>query len=101
MNNMIKQLFANELQEFLLNNPDGLLLDVRQPFEFEEISLKHAKLIPLGELHQRLPEILEYKHKPVIVYCKAGVRSMTACKILEEDGFSNLYNLNEGIIAFY
>lgn len=98
---MIKQIFAKELQGFLLNNPDALLLDVRQPFEFEEISLQNAILIPLGELYQRLPEIYEYKHKPVIVYCKAGVRSMTACKILEEDGFSVLHNLNEGIIAFY
>lgn len=98
---MIKQIFAKELQEFLLNNKESLLLDVRQPFEFEEISLQNALLIPLGELHQRLDEIIGYRHKPIVVYCKAGVRSMAACKILEEDGFLNLYNLNEGIIAFY
>lgn len=98
---MIKQLFAKDLQNFLSDNIDILLLDVRQQFEFEDIHLQNALLIPLNELHQRVPDISKYKNKPVVVYCKAGVRSMAACRILQDEGFIDLYNLNEGIVAFY
>lgn len=98
---MIKQLYARDLQDFLLQNSESLLLDVRQQFEFDEVSLKNALLIPLGELPIRVSEIIGYKNKHVIVYCKAGVRSMVACQILESEGFTSLHNLTEGISAFY
>ncbi|MDY6687796.1 rhodanese-like domain-containing protein [Clostridioides difficile] len=42
----------------------------------------------------------DYKDKKVVVYCRSGHRSVTACNLLAEEGFEHLYNLNSGIIDY-
>jgi rhodanese-related sulfurtransferase/rubrerythrin len=74
------------------------LLDVRQPKEYEQAHIPGARLIPLGELPQRLDEL--NREKEVIVYCRSGVRSKSGCQILTAAGFSRVLNMNGGIIAW-
>ena len=82
-----------------VDNPNGkysLILDVRNPDEFEAGHLNNAVLIPVLELEKRMKEIAKYKNEPILVYCKKGGRSSEAVKILREAGFDHLYNLKGG-----
>ncbi len=76
------------------------LLDVREPEEFELVSLPHAKLLPLGQIPARYSELAEWKNAPVVVYCHHGIRSQHAIHFLRELGFGQLVNLSGGIDAW-
>jgi rhodanese-related sulfurtransferase len=97
---MFKNIYFAELTTFLNQADDCtkiLLLDVRHPYEYEELSLPKARLIPLPQLAERIDELRDFKEQTIVVYCKAGIRSAIACKILASFGFKNLYNLADGI----
>lgn len=99
MNNISDQLSitVEELRDLQKQNVDFTLLDVREPFEYEQCNL-NGLLIPLGELSARLHEL--DKSKLIIVHCKAGPRSQRAALLLEEAGFSNVKYLQGGILAW-
>lgn len=84
----------------LINHKNAFVLDVRQPGEFESGHLLNACLIPLGELKGRIGELEKYKDKPMLVVCRSGNRSATACAILSKRGFTQAYNLVGGIMAW-
>jgi thioredoxin len=86
--------------EKLIKNSKPLILDVRTPNEFYGGHLPDAKLIPLQQLEQRLPEIEDYKNKDILVYCRSGNRSTVASEILISNGFKKLYNLRNGIVGW-
>lgn len=88
---------VNAKQALGMTQQGALLLDVRQPEEFASIRAPSAKLIPLGELPARLPEIATYKDKPIVVMCRSGRRSAKAVELLKEAGYSNVSNLAGGI----
>ena len=74
------------------------LLDVRESLEHEDFNIG-GELIPLGDLISRVASIP--KDKPVVVYCKKGIRSQIAIQRLEEKfGFTNLINLKGGMDAW-
>ncbi|MDX1936430.1 MAG: rhodanese-like domain-containing protein, partial [Flavihumibacter sp.] len=65
------------------------ILDVREPAEFEEFNIG-AKLLPLGQVQaMQVDEIEDWKDKEVIIHCRSGKRSATACMFLETMGFNN------------
>lgn len=96
-----QQLSANDgvdaKQALSMTQQGALLLDVRQPEEYAAIHAPDAKLIPLGELSSRLPEIAAYKDKPIVVMCRSGRRSAKAVELLKEAGYGNVSNLAGGI----
>jgi adenylyltransferase/sulfurtransferase len=77
-----------------------LLLDVRQPAEFEKAHIEGATLLPLGELETRLAELSAWKDGRVVAHCHHGGRSAHACEILARAGFTNVANLVGGIDAW-
>lgn len=79
---------------------DFLLLDVRDPDEFERARIAGSTLIPLSELEERIGEIDAYEDRPVVVHCHHGPRSLRACRILMDAGFTHVENLNGGIEAW-
>lgn len=83
-----------------INHDDALVIDVREPAEVAQGKIARAKLIPLGELSNRLGELEKYKTKPIIMVCRSGSRSAGACGILSKQGFSEVYNLGGGMIAW-
>lgn len=78
----------------------ALLLDVREVAEFAEGHAPNARLIPLGELGNRLSEIAAYKDKPIAVICRSGRRSAKAVKLLQEAGYTQVSNISGGIHAW-
>jgi adenylyltransferase/sulfurtransferase len=74
------------------------LIDVREPFEYEIARIDGAKLIPLGEIAERLDELSA--KEPIVVHCHSGTRSAQAARLLQERGFANVYNLEGGIDAW-
>ena len=75
-----------------------VLLDVREPFEYDICKINGSRLIPLGELPARLSELDSADE--IVLQCKSGVRSAKALKILQEAGFRKLVNLRGGILEW-
>lgn len=90
---------AKELNDRLLKGENLHILDVREAWEYEEENL-NGKLIPLGELPQRLAEIADWKEKEIIVHCRSGARSENAKRFLQSKGFQNVRNLIGGISLY-
>ncbi len=89
---------ANALQ--LINHKDAFVLDVREPSEYNNGHLLNAKLLPLGKLKERVGELEKHRDKPILVVCRSGNRSGTACAILGKQGFTQVYNLAGGVTAW-
>lgn len=95
----IEEITATELNNWFQGQVDFQLIDVREPHEFEIARIPTAKLIPLGEVVNRICEIP--KGKVTVVQCKGGVRSARAIGYLKDAGFEGrLINLKGGIGAW-
>jgi adenylyltransferase/sulfurtransferase len=86
-----------ELHQQLQSGFDLLLIDCREPEEYAIVSISAAKLIPLGELPDRLAELELHRDRPIVVHCHLGVRSLRAAHWLREQGFSKAQSLAGGI----
>ncbi len=96
----VPEITVTELNE-KLNNGGGLtVLDVREPHEYQVANLgpQGAKLIPLGELPQRLVELDQNAH--YAVHCRSGARSAKAVKLMQDAGFGDVRNVKGGILAW-
>src|ERR1700729_4339143 len=94
----MKEVSVQELKEKMDNHEDFQLIDVREDFEYEMSNLG-GTLIPLGGILIEADKIA--RDKPVIVQCRSGKRSAAAIMQLEQQfGFTNLYNLAGGILAW-
>ncbi len=80
-------------------SPKPLLLDVRSRSEHAHTSIKGSTLIPLPELAERLDELEPHKHVPILVYCHAGIRSLSAATLLRQAGFE-AYSIAGGTEAW-
>lgn len=95
----MQEITATELKKRLDAGEDIQIIDVRQPDEFAFAKIEGAKLIPLGEVLQRMDEIDE--NRETVVQCKMGGRSARAIEALQRAGFKgNLLNLRGGITAW-
>ena len=83
-----------ELKKWLDSGTDCCLVDVRQPIEFEagRLSDLNLPLSMLSENIQKLPQ-----HKPIILYCKSGLRSEKAAYLLKNKGFNSIFTLKGGL----
>jgi rhodanese-related sulfurtransferase len=76
------------------------VIDVREPYEYTEYNIG-AKLIPLGNImSMQLEELEDHKNQEIIIHCKMGGRSMQACMMLEQAGYTNVVNVVGGITAW-
>jgi adenylyltransferase/sulfurtransferase len=96
----VKEVSASEVRGALERGEEFLLLDVREPGEWETARIEGARLLPLGELEQRLHELVEWSARRVVVHCHHGGRSARACEILLGHGFRDVANLAGGIEAW-
>ncbi|MES9856939.1 MAG: rhodanese-like domain-containing protein [Sedimenticola sp.] len=84
----------------MINHEDAVVVDVRPINDFSQGHIIGALNIPLGSLKNQLGQLGKKKQKPVIVSCRSGSQSATACKQLSSAGFENVYNLKGGMMAW-
>lgn len=84
----------------LINHKNALVLDVREEGEYKLGHILNSRLIPLGELNERIGELEKYKEQHIVVVCRSGVRSCTAYATLGKHGFTQVYNLAGGVTAW-
>jgi adenylyltransferase/sulfurtransferase len=98
--NSIPQISARDLKTRLDRGDAVTIIDVREPHEWDIASLEPygARLIPLGELTDRLSEV--NLTGDVVVHCKSGVRSAKASQQLRAAGLERVWNLQGGILAW-
>jgi len=95
---LVKEVSPTELKQLMDGGSRLLLLDVREPYEYDLCRIEGSKLIPLGELEQRIGEL--DGSSDVVVYCHVGMRSAHAVELLSSKGFGRVRNLKGGIRAW-
>ena len=84
----------------IINHDEAIIVDVREDKEVADGTILDSLHIPLGKLGDRLDELANFREKPIIVSCRSGHRSATACARLRKEGFSTVYNLKGGVLAW-
>jgi sulfur-carrier protein adenylyltransferase/sulfurtransferase len=92
------EITPEELKEKLENGEDIILIDVREPVEYEINRIEGSKLIPLSKLPEKVNELDQTRE--IVLYCKMGGRSARAVQLLRELGFTRVKNLAGGIDAW-
>jgi rhodanese-related sulfurtransferase len=96
----MKNITVEELKQKMDRGEKINLIDCREPHEYEEANLG-GKLVPLGKIQtMQIEEIEDLKDEEVIVHCRSGKRSMMACMMLDQMGFTNTYNVVGGILEW-
>lgn len=93
----MKEITVIELKKLREEKADFQLIDVREEHELEICEMGGLH-IPMGDVMDNLDKVS--KDKQVIIHCRSGARSGAICQALETQGFSNVYNLKGGIIAW-
>ena len=86
------------LNQLINQKKEVVVLDVREPFEYEICHIEGARMIPLGQLPERANELDTAEQ--IIVHCHTGVRSAQAVRFLQGLGFKKVKNLKGGIKAW-
>lgn len=87
---------ATWLQDASRDNP--ILLDVREPWEFETCHIAGSQLVPMNTVPANTTEL--EAGRPIVCICHHGVRSMHVATYLEQQGFSRVINLTGGVHAW-
>ncbi len=100
----IDEVPPQQAQQLIREESQLLVLDVREPSEYEQGHLADAVLIPRGILEaaadpaypKHSPVLVEARNRPVLLYCATGGRSALAAVTLKQMGFGQVYNLDGG-----
>ena len=84
-----------------LESTEAIILDVREPYEYQEGHITGAINIPLSAILVEIDQIKDIQGKKIVLQCKVGGRSMRACQLLQAEGFAHdVWNLEGGINAW-
>ncbi len=92
----IREETIDEVERRLDSREDVLLLDVREPNEYEEGAIPDAVHVPRGFLELRIEDIERGRTRPIVIYCAGGTRSALAAKALQEMGYENVSSMMGG-----
>jgi len=94
----LRTLKANDFQNELKAPGSNILIDVREPAEYKSGFIPGAINIPLSQLARRIDELP--KENALFLYCRSGMRSKNAARILRKSGYDRLAHLQGGILAW-
>ena len=96
----MQQLSSQQLHAWLTDSSrtPPLLLDVREPWEYQIAHITNSQLIPMHSVPEHMQTL--NKLSPIVVICHHGVRSMHIARLLAHHQFTDLYNLSGGIDAW-
>jgi adenylyltransferase/sulfurtransferase len=87
-----------EVKKMMDERQPFVLIDVREPHEFQICRIPGSKLIPLGEVPKRMNELNSADE--IVVHCRSGQRSAKAVELLMKAGFRKIHNLKGGVLAW-
>ena len=101
----IEELFPWDLEEETSNNPDLMLLDIREPYEYEAMHIQGALNVPRGILEtscefdyeETVPELASARERDIVVICRSGKRSALAADIMQQMGYKKVKSLKTGM----
>ena len=94
----MREMTPTELKAKRDRGDDFLLIDVREPNEFDLCRIPGARLVPLNTIPQHMGEL--DPDAEIVLQCRSGRRSADALYFLQANGFTNLWNLKGGILAW-
>jgi rhodanese-related sulfurtransferase len=97
---LIARLAPSELAAWRADTarPAPLIVDVREPWEYQRCHIEGSQLVPLGQLPAHLSELPD--DRDIVLVCHHGNRSMHAAMWLSQNGFARVHNLEGGIDAW-
>lgn len=87
---MYEQITAEEAKKIMNLGEEHIILDTREQDEFDEGHIPNAILIPYTEIENQAEEMIPYKDKLILVYCRSGRRSKIAAESLAKIGYTNV-----------
>lgn len=101
----VKELFPWDLDEKLQTGEDIVLVDIREPYEFDAMHIDGSMNVPRGVLEsacdygyeETVPELVASRERPVVLMCRSGNRSVLAAHTLQLMGFQQVYSLKTGL----
>ena len=101
----VTEIFPWDLEERLSKNSSLLLLDIREPYEFDAMHIKDSLNVPRGVLEtacewdyeETVADLVNARDKEVIVACRSGNRSIFACEVMQKLGYNNVVSLKTGL----
>jgi len=101
----VKEIMPWDLEERIQENPDLLIVDVREPYEFDSMHIPGSLGVPRGILEsaaewdyeETVPELVKGRDREVVVVCRSGYRSVLAAHSLQVLGFKNVVSLKTGL----
>jgi rhodanese-related sulfurtransferase len=101
----IKEVFPWDLEEMLEENPDIMLVDIREGDEFDGAHIKNSIHVPRGILEsacdwnyaETVPALVKARKAPVVVICRSGNRSVLAALTMQWMGYEDVYSLKSGV----
>lgn len=95
----MRRFSARELRDYLeRTDPRPLLLDVREPWEYQVCRIDGAQLVPMRQIPTAVDQLDPARE--TVVICHHGVRSFAVARFLEQAGFTNVINLDGGVAAW-
>jgi len=91
---------CQSVKKMLDGGEEFLLLDCRNPDEYQTVHLDRARLLPMGELPNRIGELSAFRDQRIVIYCHLGGRSLQVTEWLRSLGFSKAQNMAGGIDAW-
>ncbi len=101
----IREILPWDYADLLKQHPDLLLLDIREPYEFDAARIEGSLCVPRGILEtaceygyeETVPELVQARDRVVVVICRSGNRSALVADVLQEMGFKTVYSLKTGL----
>jgi rhodanese-related sulfurtransferase len=101
----VEELFPWDLEELLQNDPGTLILDIREPYEFDAMHIRNSVNVPRGVLEsaceydyeETVPELVEARERDIVVICRSGKRSVLAADVMQKMGYSRVRSLKTGL----
>ena len=90
---MVSKISAEKAKIRLAQTKNAVMLDVRTKEEYDEGHVPGSILIPYDQIAQLAPVLLRDRNAEIYVRCKSGFRSNIACRVLDEIGYTKIYNV--------
>lgn len=91
---------GSEFENMIAKNKNAVIIDVRDAKDYEKSHIENSINIPIDDFESRFNELEEYKGKDILIYCSIGRRSAKAAGILENNGYTNVYNAVDGVTEY-